>query len=141
MDVKYLIVHCSATKRKMDIGAKEIDRWHRQQGWLGIGYHYVIRRDGMIEEGRSELKRGAHCVGWNHCSLGICLVGGIDDNGKPENNFTEMQMRRLRALLQTMLVSYPGATIVGHRDMPNVHKDCPCFDVQEWWEGYADESE
>ena len=50
-DVKYIVVHCSYTPEQMDIGA-DIDRWHREKGWMMIGYHKVIRRDGTIEDGR-----------------------------------------------------------------------------------------
>jgi len=50
--VDTLIIHCAATPPSMDIGAKEIDRWHKEQGWSEIGYHFVIRRDGTIEKGR-----------------------------------------------------------------------------------------
>jgi hypothetical protein len=56
----FIVVHCSATQAKADIGAADIDRWHRGQGWQCIGYHYVIRRTGLIEEGREEDKIGSH---------------------------------------------------------------------------------
>ena len=85
----YIIIHCSATPPNMDVNAKEIDRWHRQKGWLGIGYHYVIKRDGTREVGRKLSEAGAHCIAYNHKSVGICLVGGVDvAGGKAENNFT-----------------------------------------------------
>jgi hypothetical protein len=88
MNIKYLIVHCSATSEKQDIGAKEIDSWHRAKGWSGIGYHFVIRRDGTIEQGRALHKYGAHAYGYNKVSLGICMIGGVAANGKAEDNFT-----------------------------------------------------
>ena len=53
---KGIIIHCSATKPSMDIGVKEINEWHLQRGWSGIGYHYVIRRNGDLETGRDLLK-------------------------------------------------------------------------------------
>ena len=51
-ETEYIVIHCSATKASMNTDAKEIDRWHRQRGWRKIGYHWVIRRDGVVEEGR-----------------------------------------------------------------------------------------
>lgn len=74
-----VILHCSATKDKGDlIGAKQIDSWHRAKGWVAIGYHYVIRRSGVLELGRKEEDQGAHTRGMNANSLGVCLIGTSD---------------------------------------------------------------
>jgi len=89
--VKYLAVHCSATPTGRDIGAAELDAMHRQRGFLKIGYHYVIRLDGRVEKGRSDAEVGAHVEGHNSESIGICLVGGVDANLKPEAGFTDAQ--------------------------------------------------
>lgn len=132
-DVDRLVIHCSATRESQDIGAADIDRWHRQRGYLKIGYHYVIRRDGTLEQGRGENEPGAHARGWNHRSIGICLVGGVMPNGKtPEDNFTVAQWETLHTLLRSLRMRYPQADIVGHRDLPGVAKECPCFDVATW---------
>lgn len=132
-DVEFLVVHASATPPEMDIGAKEIDRWHRQRGWLGIGYHFVIRRDGTLETGRSASKPGAHLYGYNERSWGICLAGGVTDTDTytPEDNFTDAQYQTLGSLLTALSHLVPEAQIKGHRDFPNVSKACPCFDVAE----------
>lgn len=131
---EYIAIHCSATPENLDIGAKEIDKWHRAQGWSCIGYHYVIRRDGTVEEGRDREVIGAHVVGFNEVSLGICLVGGVDANDpkKAENNYTQAQFDSLKQLLDKLKVVYQQAKIQGHRDFPNVKKACPCFDVAKW---------
>lgn len=134
---KYLVVHCSATQAKADIGKAEIKRWHQERGWSDIGYHYVIRRNGELEYGRPEGVAGAHVVGFNNVSIGICLVGGIDSKGAAQNNFTEAQFATLKTLLEKLKISYPSAIIQGHRDFPNVAKDCPCFDVKKWWENVS----
>jgi N-acetylmuramoyl-L-alanine amidase len=131
-DVKFLVVHCSATPPTQDIGVKELDRMHRQRGFLSIGYHFVIRRNGKVEEGRPITQRGAHVEDWNHCSIGICLVGGVDAKLKPEPNFEPVQMEALRGLLVDLLTKHPDATVQGHRDFPNVAKACPSFDVRHW---------
>jgi len=131
--VRYLVVHCSATPPKAKVNATVIDRWHRQQGWRKIGYHYVINRDGAVETGRTLDEVGAHVEGFNAVSVGICLVGGVDEKLKPQDNFTEAQRRKLAVLLKTLLKSYPKADVLGHRDLPKVKKDCPSFDVRAWW--------
>jgi len=133
-ETDYIVIHCSATKPSMShVDAKEIDRWHRQRGWRKIGYHFVIRRDGVVEEGRELGEVGAHAKGFNSKSVGICLVGGIDDEGNPENNYTDEQWKSLEELVNQMLLPYPDAEVLGHCDLPDVKKACPCFDVREWW--------
>jgi len=132
----FIIIHCAATKPSMDIGAKEIDRWHRERGWLGIGYHWVIRRDGTVERGRDVDQVGAHAKGFNDKSVGICLVGGIhetlikDRHPKPEANFTPEQWEALDVLVDQMLGMYPGAEVIGHNEVAD--KACPAFNVQDW---------
>lgn len=146
-DVRLLVVHCSATRPTQDIGAKEIDAWHRQAGWLKIGYHFVIRRDGTVEKGRELNEVGSHVRGHNSNSIGICLVGGVDAQLKPEDNYTPAQKEQLLDLLRQLTLMFPHAEIVGHRDLsPDRNKDgrvtpeewlkaCPSFDVRAWWAG------
>ena len=129
--INYIIIHCSATKAGQDFRAKDIDRWHRERGWDGIGYHKVIDLDGTIEPGRSETKPGAHCKGHNSDSIGICYIGGLDKNGKPADTRTELQKAALAGLVADYKRRFPNAKVVGHRDMPNVHKACPCFNAKE----------
>lgn len=128
-------MHCSATQPLKKIRASTIDRWHRKRGWLKIGYHYVIRADGSLEFGRQLDEVGAHAKGHNKNSIGICLVGGVNAQGEAEDNFSRTQKKTLKTLLE-MLISKceDGVTVCGHRDLPNVHKACPCFDVKEWLE-------
>ena len=75
--IKYIILHCTATREGKAFTAADIDRWHRARGWNGIGYHYVVRLDGTVEHGRPEAQIGAHCVGVNATSIGVCYVGGL----------------------------------------------------------------
>lgn len=130
----FIVIHCSATKPGMDIGADEIRQWHKDKGWEDIGYHYVIRRNGTLEDGRDLNSVGAHVAGFNSRSVGICLVGGVGDLGHSENNFTKEQLQTLRDIVKRLLMVWPNAIVQGHRDFPNVAKDCPCFDVKEWWD-------
>ena len=137
MDIKYITVHCADTKPTMDIGAEEIDQWHRQRGFLMIGYHFVIRRDGTLETGRPLDQPGAHVQGHNTGNVGVCLVGGMSSRGKPEQNFKAEQYDALKALLKDLFEQYPNAKLMGHRDFPGVTKQCPCFDVRQWYEEFG----
>lgn len=131
--VTRLVVHCSASKPDQKVDASVINRWHRERGFVKIGYHYVINRDGKVEPGRTLSEVGAHVAGINSTSVGICLVGGLDANGKSADNFTPIQLEKLAAVLRELVVLFPKAEVVGHRDCPGVAKDCPCFDVRSWW--------
>jgi N-acetylmuramoyl-L-alanine amidase len=129
----FIVVHCSATQAKADIGAADIDRWHRGQGWQCIGYHYVIRRTGLIEEGREEDKIGSHVKNHNANSIGICMIGGVAADGKTaEDNFTTEQFASLKALVARLKTKYQNVVVQGHRDFPVVAKACPSFSVKDW---------
>ncbi len=127
-----LVIHCSATPPSMDIGVSEIDQWHKDRGWRGVGYHYVVRRDGTVEKGREDHVVGAHAKGYNSKSLSICLVGGVDADTKPQDNFTPEQKNALRTLIKELRGKYDIYSIVGHRDLPGVAKACPSFDVVDF---------
>lgn len=134
----YLVIHCSATPASLDWGAADIDKAHRLRGFHCIGYHYVIKRDGSVEQGRPEEYVGAHVSGHNSTSIGICLVGGVAKSGKdlvPEANYTAAQWDSLEKLTEALHAKYPNAIVQGHCDFPKVAKACPCFDVKAWWKG------
>nr|DAD63338.1 MAG TPA: endodeoxyribonuclease I [Caudoviricetes sp.] len=129
--IKYLVVHCSATPEGRNHTAKDIDAWHRQRGFDGIGYNYVIRLDGTVEEGRDVNKIPSHVKGYNKESIGICYIGGIDKNTlQPKDTRTPFQKEALKKLLTELKKLYPQAEILGHRDFPNVAKACPCFNAK-----------
>lgn len=138
--IDHLVVHCSYTPPSMNIGAKEITRWHvdpppKGNGWVAIGYHWVIRRDGSFEIGRGEDLKGAHVVNHNAHTIGICMVGGkLEGSGNPgkdETNFTHAQYDALEKLLFSLVDRYPGAKVRGHNDFTK-DKTCPTFDVRAW---------
>ena len=126
--ITMIVIHCSAVGPDQTSSAAQIDSWHRKDNhWkLGIGYHYVIRRDGTIESGRPEWMVGAHCVNHNAHSIGVCYEGGLDIRGQPDDTRTENQKAAMRWLLRQLHRSYPKAVIVGHHDL-NPQKDCPCI--------------
>ena len=128
---EYLVVHCSATKPSMDIGLREIKRWHvNDNGWRDVGYHYIIRRNGEVELGRSNRDTGAHAAGYNHKSISLCMVGGMAEDNSAENNFTAQQWTALLDLVKQIKVDYPEADVIGHNEISD--KECPSFDVQQW---------
>ena len=143
-NIDSIIVHCSATKAGLDFTATDIDRWHRERGFNGIGYHYVIRLDGKLEKGRDVTLAGAHCKGWNERSVGICYIGGLDENGRPADTRTNVQKRVLYQIIMDLQREYNILQVLGHRDTsPDLNGDgviepyeyvkaCPCFDVREF---------
>ena len=143
-NIDSIIVHCSATKAGQDFTATDIDRWHRERGFNGIGYHYVICLDGKLEKGRDVALVGAHCKGWNERSVGICYIGGLDENGRPADTRTNAQKRVLYQVIMDLQREYTILQVLGHRDTsPDLNgngiiepgefiKSCPCFDVKKW---------
>lgn len=124
-----IIIHCSATPEGRKVTTAQIDRWHKERGFKKIGYHYVIYLDGSIHVGRKEEEIGAHTVGHNANSIGICYVGGCAKDGRtPKDTRTEAQKNALCGLLSELVNKYTDASIHGHREFAN--KACPCFDVQ-----------
>lgn len=135
-NVKRIYVHCSATGPSQDIGCIEIDAMHRARKFAEIGYHVVIRRlanfyKATVEMGsRTFMEVGAHVKGANAKSVGVCMVGGVKDDGKtPEANFTLEQYKDLYNVLVFLKECYPEAEIMGHHKT-DTGKACPCFDVR-----------
>jgi len=130
-DIKKIIVHCSNSSFG---NVALIDKWHKENGWLGCGYHYVITNgvlvkrqkynpkiDGLIQKGRPWQEKGAHCKGHNHDSIGICLIG--------EHHFTAKQLLTALPNLLIMLgdLGIGAEGIFGHRDFDK-NRTCPNID-------------
>lgn len=105
-----------------DTSAAAIHRAHLANGWAGIGYHYVIRKDGTIERGRPLATVGAHAEGQNYHTVGINVTGNFEKEIP-----TPAQIHSLEGLVAWICKIYsivPGpSTIVGHRDVNST--DCP----------------
>jgi N-acetylmuramoyl-L-alanine amidase len=134
-----IIIHCAATSpdwmKDKPIGDKvaEIDRWHKDRGWSGIGYHYVIDRTGVFERGRPLDKVGAHVKGHNTGTIGICLIGGHGSSANDDffDHFTGAQDRALRDLIRQLQSDHPTITkVTGHNEY--AAKACPGFRVAPW---------
>ena len=128
--VRFLILHCSATRCNQDYSVPQLMRDHKKCGFRTIGYHFYIRKDGTITQHRKLLEVGAHCRPYNRCSIGICYEGGQDEHGKPCDTRTPEQTERIIELLYKLHKLFPKAKIVGHHDLPGtIPKACPCLDT------------
>ena len=136
--IEGIVIHTAYTPPSMDIGVEEIRRWHmnREPPFRDIGYHEVIRRDGTIEYGRPLEEMGAHVLGHNEHTIGICLVGGkAEDADEPELNYTRDQWAALEASVSEKFARMRKQLFVeGHNDY-DPGRWCPGFNVREWWNG------
>ena len=136
-----IILHCSATRAGQRYTFRQCRQDHRARGYKDIGYHYYVTCDGQVHEGRPLWQQGAHCLGHNRHSIGVCYEGGLDLLGRPADTRTPAQRQSLRALLTHLHGLFPQALILGHRDLsPDLDgngrieprewvKQCPCFDA------------
>ena len=148
--MKYITIHCSATKPKNNFSVDRLREMHvNQNGWSDIGYHFYITTNGMINECRSLGLNGAHVKGHNKNNIGVCLEGGLNnDTGNPDDTFNSHQKLALKNLVDRLQsrFSIPDEMVKGHRDWsPDLNNDgtiqaneyikqCPCFDVKKWME-------
>jgi N-acetylmuramoyl-L-alanine amidase len=99
-----------------DVSAAEIHRWHLENGWAGIGYHFVVRKGGTIERGRPRDTVGAHAQGFNSRSIGINIVGDFEQ-GTPNPAQIEAVSMLLADLSNIYCITPTPDTVVGHRDL------------------------
>ena len=140
-EINLIVVHCSATRADRDFTENDLEVCHRHRGFNGAGYQFYIRKNGDIKNTRPLEKPGAHALGYNAHSIGICYEGGLDVRYRPADTRTEWQKHSLRVLIRTLLMDYPGCRVCGHRDLsPDRNgdgrispeewvKECPCFEV------------
>jgi len=127
--INKIIVHCTATPEGRDVTVDEIRRWHvEERNWSDIGYHWIVTLNGTLEKGRPEHIQGAHAKGFNKNSIGLCYVGGVDEDMKPKDTRTEGQKGTIKCILEDLKGRYPNAEIIGHRDVSS--KACPSFDAK-----------
>lgn len=129
--IDLIVIHCSATRCDRPFPLEAVIACHRARGFATVGYHYYVTRDGTVHAGRPLYQEGAHVTGYNRRSIGVCYEGGLDPCGQPADTRTDAQKETLLKLMQRLKTDYPHARIVGHRDLPNVSKDCPCFDAKD----------
>lgn len=98
---------------------QDIHGTHKAKGWIGIGYHFFVRKDGKIYRGRPMWAVGAHVQGMNNCSIGICAEGAYMTENMPSE-----QKKAIAELIDYIKTNYyPNAKIVGHREIGS--SDCP----------------
>lgn len=123
-----IIIHSTATPAGRAVTVADVTRWHRERGFATIGYHFLVGIDGTVYKGRPMAQVGAHCRGHNAHSIGIAYVGGaLADCRTPADTRTPEQCLALRTLVGELLRRFPGAKVVGHRDLAPT--GCPGFDV------------
>lgn len=142
--LKYLVIHCTATPEGRDVTPDDIRRWHTSpvsaggRGWKQVGYTDLIRLDGTVERLVNnnedanvdpwEITNGAK--GYNSISRHIVYAGGCDKSNKPKDTRTAAQEKALVAYVKDFHRRHPSVRIIGHNEI--AAKACPSFDVQKW---------
>jgi hypothetical protein len=144
--MKYLVIHCTATKAGREVSSDEIRRWHTDpvckggRGWKQVGYTDMIHLDGRVERlvrnnedanvDPWEITNGAS--GYNAISRHIVYVGGVDANdaNKAKDTRTPAQKEALKRYVRDFHMRFPQVKIIGHNQLAS--KACPSFDVPKW---------
>ncbi|MDE6754497.1 MAG: N-acetylmuramoyl-L-alanine amidase [Muribaculaceae bacterium] len=142
--LKYLVIHCTATPEGRDVTPDDIRLWHTSpvsaggRGWKQVGYTDLIRLDGTVERLVNnnedanvdpwEITNGAK--GYNYISRHIVYAGGCDKSNKPKDTRTAAQEKALVAYVKDFHRRHPSVRIIGHNEI--AAKACPSFDVQKW---------
>ena len=127
--IQLIVIHCSATRCDRRFSLEDLIACHDARFGF-TGYHWYITKDGTTYQTRHEQLVGAHAKGYNQHSIGVCYEGGLTPDGEPADTRTPQQKVALKRLLKQLRRKYPQAQILGHRDLPNVSKACPCFDAK-----------
>ena len=132
-ETKYIIIHSSQTPPSKNLNVKDIDKLHRQKGFLNVVHHLIIKRDGNVETGRHIEEVGAHTESYNDISISVCLVGGdaTDSELEPRLNYTSKQWEELKKSIMRLRYQYPQSTILGFNEIETTQLS-PYFDVQSW---------
>jgi N-acetylmuramoyl-L-alanine amidase len=128
--INEIIIHCAATPEGKDFTVEDIRKWHKARGFVDIGYHYIIYRDGSVHPGRPLQQIGAHTTGHNSYSIGICYIGGCAKDGKTaKDTRTPEQKLAMYKLIHDLLESYPNAQVSCHNQW--AQKACPSFKIDQ----------
>ena len=140
-EITEVVVHWTETPTNKNIGSEEINEYHLASDLEGIGYHYVIRRDGSLQRGRPINIEGQHSPLNNHNnrSIGVVFVGGINvpsGTPNPENfvsvqSLTRSQFNTFDHICRAFYSTFAGGQVVGHNDVDQTEDD-PGFDVREY---------
>ena len=125
-NIDLIVVHCTASPDYLDIGVKEVRKWHLDRGWSDIGYHYLVRRNGEIEAGRPEALPGAHAKGVNSHSIGIVWVGTNSPSPEQEKSLVGL-VNWLRGKYNIKIEN-----VKGHREAVKTDKTCPNLNMDRF---------
>lgn len=140
-EITEVIVHWTETSTNKNIGSEEINGWHLAAGLDGLGYHYVIRRDGSLQRGRPSNIVGQHTPSRDEKSIGIVFVGGVNvpsdtpnfQNFLSAQSLTRSQINTFDQFVRTMYRVYQGINFFGHVDVdPTEEAVDPGFDVPDY---------
>ena len=122
-----IIHHVGNTDKNINVAA--IHRWHKQNGWAGIGYHYIIRKDGSIERGRPLDTIGAHTYNRNDNTVGICVVGNFELSRPTSEQFRAAE-KLVGAVCRHYDITPNAMTVRGHKDFCKTN--CPGIYLYKW---------
>ena len=149
-DITETVVHWTANFIDQDLSAEDVDRVHRNRGFDGIGYHFLILRDGSLQRGRDINRSGAHALRRNANSIGVAFVGGINltsaeanrlggysvvaNNGRyaSADSLTDAQFQTFDMFMDSFFKAFPYGQAFGHMDTDPNRKPDPGFDVREY---------
>lgn len=130
-EIRYIVLHCTAGPQTQTVETIQ-NYWKKNLHWTAPGYHHLIRPDGSVADLQPIESPSNGVAGYNHNSIHISYIGGVDKYNKPLDNRTEEQKQSQIELLKKYYAMFPEAVIQGHRDFPGVKKACPSFDVKKW---------
>ena len=117
----HVIVHHTGAEEK---DAAQVRRYHLSLGWVDIGYHYVVERDGTVVSGRSLSLQGAHCAagGMNFYGIGVALLGNLENHPPLAAQRTSLNNLLLELCRR---FNIPAQRVLGHREVPGAATACP----------------
>ena len=131
-NVDELFLHCTATQPTATVAA--IQRyWRENLKWSAPGYHIILTPDKGFSYLRDFNLASNGVAGRNTRSINIAYIGGIDRNGRPLDNRTEMQRRLMERIISEFRTKRPNIKVRGHNEVSN--KACPSFNVKDFYKG------
>ena len=130
--IDHLTIHCTATPEGRANTAAEVTKWDIER-FNQPSYHWVVELDGKAVRTLRDDQRGAHTAGHNTGNIGVSYVGGttsLSSGAKAKDTRTDAQKATLRRIVAEYRAKFPKIVVLGHRDWPDVHKDCPSFCVK-----------
>jgi N-acetylmuramoyl-L-alanine amidase len=134
--ITHLTIHCAATPEGRDVPPATIEAWDRAK-FGQVSYHWIVDIHGNKHRSLGDDVLGCHTHLHNHGNIGVCYVGGCDLHMNAKDTRTDAQKATLLEIVREYQAAHRDIVVQGHRDWPDVHKDCPSFDVRAWLKGAA----